>query len=363
MLNLKSLTDGQSFIYIISRVFDISEKLKAEDIEKCVLDGVHRAFEKAGFAPSGAAAFTFVPFRDTVQKDPEAVTETNTERNLTREIYSADLKRLDKLFAMVGFFDGLSKDEGICWEIGYAFGLGRPIILALTDFIRADFKGVPGTEHLLDPVLEAMASRVVYRYQIPQSGGTYRQQLQAVLSKIYTQVEEEIYTLGLAMTEESDTGIPNRESTEQHDVYIDFGGGLFEWQSELQNDLADRLRAMKLSCTVANRYSYYKSKGFMPITVKELGLREIRKAESAKIVITCGDSLEMSSGTAAIQGYARAIDKHIILYDSKATNIVGDSEYKSSRNLMIDHSADRSIARFSDIPGAVEELLSCSMVK
>jgi len=48
--------------------------------------------------------------------------------------------------------------------------------------------------------------------------------------------------------------------------------------------------------------------------------------------------------------------KYIILYDSKATNIKSDNRYQSSRNLMVDCSADKIVSRLEDIPAVVQAL-------
>jgi hypothetical protein len=39
------------------------------------------------------------------------------------------------------------------------YGVGVPILLILTDFIRREFKEIPSSEHLLDPVLLAMVGK------------------------------------------------------------------------------------------------------------------------------------------------------------------------------------------------------------
>jgi len=356
---LQLLANGENFIYIASRVFDFAEKIKAEDMEKAVINGITRAMREVGISPQENAPLTFVPFRDTVQKKAgnQSSVQTHTHE-LTQRIYREDIERLNKLFALVGFFDGLSKDEGVCMELGYAFGLNKPIILGMTDFVRADYKGILNSEHFADPVIEAMASKIIYEYQIDETEDTFRQQLQASLRKLFTKVEEEIYLLGIESAREGQN--PQQGDSEvslvKHDVYVDFGGGLFEWQRTLQEQLANKLNNVGWRCAVSNRYSYH-TQFTDRITIKQLGWQDIQKAESSKVVITCSDSIEMNSGTAAIQGFSRAVGKKVVLYDSKITNIVADNHYKSSRNLMIDYSSDKTVSRFDEIPNAVKELL------
>lgn len=361
MSKLQALANGENFIYIASRVFDFAEKLKAEDIEEAVSNGINRAMRESGIFPAKNAPITFVPFRDTVQKkvgNQETAQLQNDEIELTRKIYYEDIDRLHKLFALVGFFDGFSKDEGICMELGYAYGISKPIILAVTDFIRAELTGMVDSEHIVDPVIEAMASEIVYEYKIEEIEGNFKQQLQASLRKLLARVEEKVYLLGIECTKENQTQpqeylvSPNTK----HDVYIDFGGGMFEWQRTLQEKLSINLTKMGISSEMGDRY-YPGTTNPNSNTIRQRGLHDIQKAKYSSIIVTCSDSIEMSSGTAAIQGFCRAIGKKILLYNSKSTNIVADNNYKSSRNLMIDNSADIKVSTFDEIPEAVKKLL------
>lgn len=353
---LEELASGHSLIYIVSRIFDFAEKMKAEDLSRAVERGIMRAMHEVGIVTNPSAAITFVPFRDTVQKKAANGLDM-PEVSLTQRIYFEDLERLDNLFALIGFFDGLSKDEGICMEIGYAFGINKPIVLALSDFIRAGYKNLPDSEHLVDPVIEAMSSKIIHEYRIPDVPSGFKKQLKKGLDNLFRRVEDEVYLLGLESIERKHQERPNEiQSSDVYDVYIDFGGGLFEWQRIFQDQLVEKLNTMSISCTTGTRYSHCDHQAITD--TKTLGWQDINKAKVSTIVVTCSDSIEMNSGTAAIQGFARAIGKKIILYDSKATSILGDNNYVSSRNLMIDYSANQAVSKFDDILPVIEEFLS-----
>ena len=92
--------------------------------------------------------------------------------------------------------------------------------------------------------------------------------------------------------------------------------------------------------------------------VLELGKRDIAAASSARVVITYANMEEMSSGTAAIQGLARSLGKHVILLDTRINDLVGDGGHRMSRNLMIDYSADAVARSQKDISGLVNKYLS-----
>lgn len=67
----------------------------------------------------------FMPFRDT--------NENNIcGENRTKIIYDSDIQRLalGDISAVAALFDGICKDEGIAFELGYSFGKGLIIFLS-----------------------------------------------------------------------------------------------------------------------------------------------------------------------------------------------------------------------------------------
>jgi nucleoside 2-deoxyribosyltransferase len=51
-------------------------------------------------------------------------------------IFAADVAAIDRADGLVAIMDGPDPDSGTCWEVGYAFGLKKWIVLVRTD-IRA----------------------------------------------------------------------------------------------------------------------------------------------------------------------------------------------------------------------------------
>jgi nucleoside 2-deoxyribosyltransferase len=49
---------------------------------------------------------------------------------------------IDKADAVVAILDGPDADSGTAWEVGYAFGKGRPVIGVRTDFRKNDDGGL-----------------------------------------------------------------------------------------------------------------------------------------------------------------------------------------------------------------------------
>src|SRR4249919_614207 len=48
-------------------------------------------------------------------------------------IFAADVGGIDWADGLVAIMDGPDPDSGTCWEVGYAFGTGKPVVLVRTD--------------------------------------------------------------------------------------------------------------------------------------------------------------------------------------------------------------------------------------
>jgi len=51
-------------------------------------------------------------------------------------IFRKDLEGVDWADALVAIMDGADPDSGTCWECGYAYGVGKPVVL-----FRSDLRG------------------------------------------------------------------------------------------------------------------------------------------------------------------------------------------------------------------------------
>jgi nucleoside 2-deoxyribosyltransferase len=58
-------------------------------------------------------------------------------------IFATDVGGIDWADGLVAVMDGADPDSGTCWEVGYAYGCKKPIVLVRTDF--RDFAGPAGT--------------------------------------------------------------------------------------------------------------------------------------------------------------------------------------------------------------------------
>ena len=98
-------------VYVAGPLFDEGERWWIETIE-------------ARIASLGVA--TFLPHRDNPDKTADN----------TREIYANDRGAIDRCALVVANLNGITTDDGTAWEIGYAVGIGRPVIGLHTDWRR-----------------------------------------------------------------------------------------------------------------------------------------------------------------------------------------------------------------------------------
>src|SRR3990167_8283854 len=108
-------------IYIFTRLFSPEDRRFSAEVERLILAKLK------SLAIKGVK--TFLPYRDSNQG-------TVVTANKAKYIYDADVQNLQRSIALIGFLNGLAKDEGICFEIGYAFATGVPTIVGITDFFK-----------------------------------------------------------------------------------------------------------------------------------------------------------------------------------------------------------------------------------
>jgi nucleoside 2-deoxyribosyltransferase len=203
-----------NIIYIVTRLFDFAEKLKAESLERAVLKGIQAACDTS--VRQANALSTFVPFRDTAQ-------DTLRGSNQARVIYEADLVRLKNLSAIVGYFDGVSKDECICMEVGYAYALSKPILLIATDFLVYRLKQKPSVRFYYDPILERMTGYLIRNSTLPEAD-SFEQRLLTAISSVHDQVSHTVSDL-IAHPSKYTSSLPAQVAKPGHRplVLLEFG--------------------------------------------------------------------------------------------------------------------------------------------
>ena len=62
-------------------------------------------------------------------------------------IFATDVAGIDAADGLVAIMDGLDPDSGTSWEVGYAYGKQKPVVLVRTDF--RSMAGIAGDYNLM----------------------------------------------------------------------------------------------------------------------------------------------------------------------------------------------------------------------
>jgi nucleoside 2-deoxyribosyltransferase len=336
--SIDRLLEGEAMIYVAGRLFDIDDKLKSERLEEAVLAGVRDAA-----APTAIPADlqpTFVPFRDVGQEDLIA-------ENKTKQLFDMDLVRLRRTVLLVSYIDGMGKDEGVCFEIGFAYMVGAAILLISTDFFDIELPN--GDAVPLDPLLCATATRLIRRSLLVESEQTFRNTLQKSRQAVLADVRSVVHDLLRRAPGVHPDYKPVATLGSQLGVLVDFGGMVYEWQTLLYQELERLIGSTpRLRLVRTQRYDAASS--------HVAGQLDIDALMRADLLVTCTDLDEAPAGTAILQGAMCALGRPIWMYNSKRTTIIASGGYRSSRNLMLDYSATQCFRTLDDLATALRAL-------
>lgn len=305
-------------VYICTRLFNYSDKIQAEYFEEVLRREVQ--------------CNTFMPFRDTDENNLVG-------HNRTRIIYEEDIARLnsDEVILLAVLYDGICKDEGISFEIGYAFGKSIPIYIVNTDFI---WYMVEEKEYHFDPIIEYMTAGFVHFYKIDENP-SFKDALLEGQEKAFKIAAKEIkYMLE---TIENNENIKSKLE-ENIDVFIDFGGCRYEYQREIAFWLKKQLEQYNVNVEISDRYNKMVSEDIV-----QCGYKDVERLLNSRYFICLGDEVELNAGTAALLGLAKCKNKKVILYESSNMEICGENGHHMKKNLMIDFSVDKIIKSKKEI--------------
>lgn len=66
--------------------------------------------------------------------------QENEPGKTAAQIFAVDVGGIDWADGLVAIMDGPDPDSGTCWEVGYAYGTGKPVVL-----VRTDIRGLEGS--------------------------------------------------------------------------------------------------------------------------------------------------------------------------------------------------------------------------
>ncbi len=145
------------------------------------------------------------------------------------------------------------------------------------------------------------------------------------------------------------------QEVDKPNVHLEISGNQFEWSRIVATVIKEQL-GNQVNVTISQRLD---PRRLGSVQTKEdllkLGYQDLKNVHEASIVVICADSAEMDQGSAALQGYARGLDKYVILYDSKSTLYSANGGHVMSRNLMLDQSADLIAKSIKEVVEAILE--------
>jgi len=328
-------------IYIATRLYDYSQKLQAEELEKTVLKALTDVTDIEQFKSS----VTFVPFRD-----------INEDRLVSEDkalsIFNKDIKRLSTdILGLVGIYNDISKDDGIAFEIGYLYAHSIPIFLLNTDFIW--YRLIKEQEeYIYDPIIVNMANSIKRYYQIPIKSDDFKVRLLEGFNNALTLMFDE-----LKIFFNSDVGqlklryVAELKSIPKK-VFIDFGGGRCEYQREYARRLLSVISEYASEVSIGSRFAP------SDVPFKSRADIDMHNFEEAEIYIFSADEPEIDSGSAALAGYAYATGKEILMYYSGNVEILGDGNQKMMKNLMVECACTDVLFTFNTLIERVLKSLS-----
>ena len=349
----QALAEGRAPVYVATKLFEYAGRLLSAVVEEALVRGLRRGLSARGQRSAGNLAF--LPFRDS----NEAIDPTATDAALiTAQIYALDTEAIRRSYAVVALLNDPQKDSGVCFEVGYAAALGRPIMPIVNDFI--EYRYDPwGWVYSLDPILCAIAPAILREATLPPlAQGDRRHHYRRAQDIGITSVQERVADAGSELVRAPEQFRPRLPASPppgaQPRVHLEFGGGLYEWQRLLLAAALEGLGGAGLPCeiTVSRRHDPTGTDHAAAIEA------DIAAVLGADILVTLGDGADMDAGSAALQGLARGLGRRVILYYSGAIRWTTASRAPESRNLMLEESADLLVRSLADLPGAVGRLLA-----
>src|SRR5919199_5017459 len=236
------LAEGRAPVYIATKLFEYAGRLLSAYAEEALVRGLRRGLAQQGYRSGGNLAF--LPFRDSNEAVDPSITDS---RVITEQIYQLDTGAIRRSYAVVALLNDPQKDSGVCFEVGYAAALGRPIMPVVNDFI--DYRFDPwGWVYPLDPVITALAPAIFKEATVPDLGPgdrrrLYRRAQETALNLLRERLADAAAELVRAPERFIHALPPAPLAGPRPRVRLEFGGGLFEWQRLLAAEAARRLEA------------------------------------------------------------------------------------------------------------------------
>ncbi|MCK5117596.1 MAG: nucleoside 2-deoxyribosyltransferase [Candidatus Aegiribacteria sp.] len=298
-------------VYIAAPLFSVNDRLAAASLCDAV---VREISSRQNVSVSLARDSVFLPYCDTKQDE---IIGTNRARS----IFVKDIERLDWATHVIARMDGMPKDSGVAFELGYARAKGDFCATLSTDFVWDGT--ISGESVVEDPILTSAGVFCHRHYQLPVRD-SYTERNKAL----------EEYAL-LEFVKELDWKQKAGESLsiDMHDVvcrvFVDCFGGRFEWSQDFYKKCS-RVKNVRM----AERWLFNQSS-----LIAQHARNDLALAVSAEAAVFVGDGLEMDTGSAFLMGVCYGLGKPLIFQYTSNIQTCGDGGQAMRVNLMLEQAA------------------------
>jgi nucleoside 2-deoxyribosyltransferase len=382
----EDLLSGKLVVYEVIQLWNYRDKIKGDDFETVILEGIRAAAAERGLTLEGFPVF--LPFRDSDEEDLQSDDKAG-------EIYRADCLRLtEQCFSVIGFTEGLAKDAGVMWEYGFAYAVGLPTLLFVSDFFWWRMErlggGFRGDTFILDPLVDACIGKVVVENDLPMDGEALlptvrdldaqilkKEQFRRRLDRGRRRLLERVRAETRAMCLDGDPFIASPPHVRGGDggavgggggdgeakasgtghVFVE-GEGASEWQRMMMADVGSRLEGEGYPVQTSSRFSAVeRGERGDPGSVADDVRRDVEGVRDAKALVILGEGWDVAPGSAFLQGYAAALGIPIVVYFGGDRIFEAHGGTRMWVNLMLECSADAMAQSMDEIPAAVQRAI------
>lgn len=281
----------------------------------------------------------YLPYCDTKQ-------DTLILENKGFYIYEKDIERLNELDLIIAILHGPTYDDGVCFELGYAYAKNKKMILVTTDFLTYTFRNSPIIFNFTEPLLEVVKP-TIFRITQPEQLNlnikkshyeNFANKNEKSLTKLVSQVSKGIKNVSSA------TNFPILHI--EYDIFI-------ESVVNSQDSLIDCIKEIYAK----KGYNIYSTTRFTNSDVVNNSIIDIQAFYSSKVILLDVNGVETPNGSAFFEGMGRALNKKIILYYNKYQQTHAFGREPNYRNLMILYGADCIVSNQEELLTAIDRII------
>jgi len=302
-------------IYIVTKLFNVHDRIASLNLCNTI-DKWIECGEISGYKNC------FLPYRDSNEK-------IKGKPNQTLEIFKMDCQSIQNADLLVGYFDGPVYDSGIGFELGYAYVLGKPIILITTDYFE-----IIDDDNAPSPItsLTVSIADIIHIRDSIRPVVDYRDSLEEVIEQIQHQLKRKISQIECVQR----NTIFQKSNSAKFDVFIDINFTKTESTNLILNNLLSSLHRKNKSYYIPTNMDYSDAS----ILIDKINL--------CKSVLILGDQFDFQVDSSIVQGMAFALEKRIILYSSWSLRLHQSDDFVLFKNPMIEHSPTKIIRTLAD---------------